>query len=524
MGAAPGRARLATLVETSRRLTATRARRQKVDLLADRLGKLAPAEVPLGVAYLSGALPQGKLGLGYAALRAAWPASAATEPTLSLAEVDAELTRIAAARGPGSAKERERRLRELLRRATREEQEYLGGLVLGELRQGALEGLVLEAVAQGAGVAAGRVRRAFLVSGDLGAVARATFEHGEISLDRFDIRLLEPLQPMLAQRAEDVADALSRLGRAGLEFKLDGARIQVHKRGDEVRVFTRGLNEVTGSVPEVVEAARGLAARELVLDGETLALRPDGRPHPFQATMRRFGRKRDDPALRASLPLSPFFFDCLYLDGTRLLDAAAAERWAALLSVVPEPLRVRRLETDDMAEAEAFAAEAWAAGHEGLVAKSLSAPYEAGSRGAGWLKVKRAHTLDLVVLAAEWGSGRRRGYLSNLHLGARHPATGSFVMLGKTFKGLTDKTLAWQTERLQQIEQHRDRYTVFVRPELVVEIAFDGVQQSPHYPAGLTLRFARVKGYRDDKTAGEADTIDTVRALFAAQSGSIDSR
>jgi DNA ligase-1 len=366
----------------------------------------------------------------------------------------------------------------------------------------------------------GQVRRAFLVSGDLGAVARAAFEHAGASLASFDIRLLEPLQPMLAQGAEDVADALSRLGRAGLEFKLDGTRIQVHKRADEVRVFTRRLNEVTGSVPEVVAAVRGLPAQELVLDGETLALRPDGRPHPFQTTMRRFGRRRDDPALRATLPLSPFFFDCLYLDGTSRLDEAGGERWAALLSVVPEPLRVRRLETDDPAEAGAFAEQAWAAGHEGLMAKSLSAPYEAGSRGAGWLKVKRAHTLDLVVLAAEWGSGRRLGYLSNLHLGARDPANDSFVMLGKTFKGLTDKTLAWQTERLQQIEQHRDRYTVFVRPELVVETAFDGVQQSPRYPAGLTLRFARVRGYRNDKPASQADTIDTVRALFVAQRGS----
>ncbi len=326
-----------------------------------------------------------------------------------------------------------------------------------------------------------------------------------------------PLQPMLAQPADDIAAALALLGTAALEWKVDGARVQVHKAGDEIRVYTRNLNDVTASVPEIVEAMRDLPARELILDGEAIAVTPDGAPQPFQVTMRRFGRKLDVARMRAELPLAVYFFDCLYRDGVSLVDRPAHERFDALADAVPAPLVVPRLITADVGAAEAFYADALARGHEGVMAKALDATYEAGSRGASWLKVKRAHTLDLVVLAAEWGNGRRKGWLSNLHLGARDPA-GGWVMLGKTFKGMTDALLAWQTRELLARETRRDAYTVHVRPELVVEIAFNDLQESPEYPGGLALRFARVKGYRADKRAEDADTIETVRALHAAQS------
>jgi len=324
---------------------------------------------------------------------------------------------------------------------------------------------------------------------------------------------MRPLKPMLAQTADDVSDALRELGSVALEFKLDGARVQVHKAGDEVRVFTRRLNEVTGAVPELVENARALPVREVILDGETLAIGPDGRPLPFQVTMRRFGRRLDVVEMRRRLPLSALFFDCLYLEGQDLTDAPARERFAALASAVTRSGLVTRLVTEDPDQAEAFFVTAVERGHEGLMAKSLDAPYEAGSRGSSWLKVKPAHTLDLVVLAAEWGSGRRQGWLSNLHLGARDPASGGFAMLGKTFKGMTDVMLDWQTQHLLSLELSRDGHAVQVRPELVVEVAFNDVQASPQYPAGLALRFARVKRYRPDKGPEQADTIETVRAI-----------
>jgi DNA ligase-1 len=358
-----------------------------------------------------------------------------------------------------------------------------------------------------------------MLAGDLGAVAIAALTGGGEALAGFDVELFRPLQPMLAQTAEGVGEALSRLGgAASLEAKLDGARVQVHRRGDEVRVFSRRLNEVTVAVPEVVEAARALPAHELILDGEVIALRPDRTPHPFQVTMRRFGRKLDVEAMRGELPLTPFFFDCLWRDGRELLSAPLAERAAALAELVPEAWRVERLVTSDAAAGDAFLRRTLDAGHEGVMAKALAAPYEAGSRGQSWLKVKLAKTLDLVVLAAEWGSGRRRGWLSNLHLGARDPA-GGFVMLGKTFKGLTDETLAWQTERLLALAAGREGHVVHVRPELVVEIAYNDLQASPHYPAGLALRFARVKGYRPDKSAADADTLGTVREAYSRATG-----
>ncbi len=505
---------LKEIVDTSQRVAATRARSEKIERLAAALRRLEPEEVAVGVAYLSGELPQGRIGVGPALVRDAFPEAAAPESTLRLLEVDASFRRIAEISGSGSAARRGRALHDLLARGTREEQDFLARLVLGELRQGALEGVMVEAVARAAGVAARSVRRALMFSGDLREVAQAAFGEGAAGLRRFSIQLFRPVLPMLAQTADRVGDALDRFETAALEYKLDGARVQVHRSGDDVRVYTRRLNDVSDAVPELVESVRALPVREIVLDGEALALRPDGRPQPFQVTMRRFGRRLDVSRMRGELPLSAYFFDILYLDGDALVDLPARERLEALDGALPGELVIPRTVTGAVEEAEAFLKRALAAGHEGVMAKALDGPYEAGRRGRTWLKLKPAHTLDLVVLAAEWGSGRRKGWLSNLHLGARDPASGGFVMLGKTFKGLTDETLEWQTRKLQELQVSRDAYTVYVRPELVVEIAFDGVQESPRYPAGLTLRFGRVKRYRPDKSASEADTIEAVRRIY----------
>jgi DNA ligase-1 len=375
---------------------------------------------------------------------------------------------------------------------------------------------MVEAVARAAEIPAAEVRRAVMLAGELGPVAAAAIGEGREGLSRFRLAVLSPIQPMLAQTGDDLDDALARISPASVEWKLDGARLQVHRLGNEVRGFTRNLADITDRIPEIVEVVRELDVEAIVLDGESIALDGDGRPRRFQQTMSRFGSKVKVAEVRKKVPLSPFFFDVLHLDGVDLIDRPARERLAALESRIPEPLRVPRIETEDVAEAQRFLEDALARGHEGVMVKALDAPYEAGRRGAGWLKVKVAHTLDLVVLAAEWGHGRRQGKLSNLHLGARDPENDTFVMLGKTFKGMTDELLAWQTERLQEIETHRDGHTVYVRPELVVEIAFDGVQTSTRYPGGVALRFARVKGYRPDKRTDEADTIETVRAIHAA--------
>jgi DNA ligase-1 len=508
---------LADLVDASTRAAQTASRLGKRDALAACLRAVAPDEIDIAVAFLSGETRQGRLGIGYATLSELRGGAAAATPALALREVDEALARIGATKGKGSAAERGALLSALFARATRAEQDFLVRLLVGELRQGALEGVMIEAIAAAAGVAVADVRRAAMFAGDLGAVARAALTEGAAGLARFAIELRRPVQPMLAQPAQDIAEALARLGTAALEFKLDGARVQVHKAGDDVRVFTRNLNDVTAAVPEIVEAVRAAPARELILDGEAIALAAGGAPQPFQVTMHRFGRKLDVDALRVALPLSVFFFDVLRFDGESLVERPARERFAALADALPGALVVPRLVTSDAAAAQAFYADALARGHEGVMAKALDAPYEAGSRGAAWLKVKRAHTLDLVVLAAEWGHGRRRGWLSNLHLGARDPAANAFVMLGKTFKGLTDELLEWQTRELLAREIGRDDYTVYVRPELVVEIAFNELQASPQYPGGLALRFARVKRYRPDKRAEDADTIDAVRAIYAAQ-------
>ncbi|MBT6147434.1 MAG: ATP-dependent DNA ligase [Gemmatimonadetes bacterium] len=507
---------LAELVDTSLKVTADRSRKRKIGLLAQTLTRLPVGERRAGIAYLCGQLPQGRIGVGGAALRNAMPASAADTPTLHIGEVDEVFTRIASLSGAGSGRARVQALADLLTRATAPEQAWLADLVFGELRQGAQEGILVEAIAQATQIEASLVRRAAMVAGDLLPVALAALEEGAGALAGFRLQLFTPVQPMLAQTADGVEDALEHFeGAIGLDYKLDGARVQVHRDGDDVQVYTRQMNDVTAAVPEVVELARALPVDRLILDGEALALDNQGRPLPFQATMRRFGRRLDVDALRQQLPLSCSFFDCLHADGEDLLDATTQHRLEVLTNAVGQKNTIPHIVTAQKAEAARFLHDALIAGHEGVMAKDLTATYEAGRRGAGWLKIKPSHTLDLVVLAVEWGSGRRQGKLSNLHLGARDPATGGFAMLGKTFKGMTDVMLQWQTEQLLLREIGRDGHTVHVRPELVVEIAFDGVQTSPKYPAGLALRFARVKRYRPDKLASDADTVDTVRQIHA---------
>ena len=511
--------RLDEVVQTSLRLRSEPGRRAKIDLLASLLRSAAPDEIEAAVAYLTGRLPQGKLGIGAAALRDACPHAVAPSPTLTLREVDAAFRAVSDLKGTGSSSEKIRVLRELQSRATAGEQQFLNRLLFGELRQGALEGLMAEAVARAAGIPAKDVRRAVMADGDLTSVAKAALTEGAEALGRLAIRLFRPVQPMLACAADDVGDAVGRLEEAILEFKLDGARIQIHKAGDEIKVFSRMLREVTPAVPEIVEAARALPVREMILDGEVLALRGDGRPHPFQTTMSRFGRKIDVEGTRATVPLTPVLFDLLYLDGADLTVEPLSVRAGLLGDRLPASLIVPRIVTSKPGEAAAFLEEALRRGHEGIMAKAPGALYEAGRRGRSWLKVKSAHTLDLVVLAVEWGSGRGRGKLSNIHLGARDPASGGFVMLGKTFKGMTDEILAWQTKTFLEMAIARDDWTVHVRPEVVVEIAFNDVQASPHYPGGLALRFARVKRYRPDKTPDQADTIAAVREIYRRATG-----
>ncbi len=511
--------RLQDLVTTSAAVAAASGRLEKIGHLADLLRRLPPGDVEVAVAFLSGRVRQGRTGIGPATVFEARPDTASPEATLELRDVDDAFARTAAMAGPGAPAERARVLRHLLTRATRQEQDFLIRLLAGELRQGALEGVLLEAVASASGVAAPLLRRAAMMAGDLALVAPAVLEAGEAGLAPFEVELMRPVQPMLAQPADDLAAAWEQLGGdVAVEWKLDGARIQVHKAGGDVRVFSRTLRDVTPAVPEIVDAARQLGPRELILDGEAIALKADGTPHPFQTTMQRFGRRLDVDRQRRELPLTPVFFDCLYVDGQPLLDHLQSERFQLLAGAAPS-LVVAAMVRPSRDAAERFAADALARGHEGVMVKALASRYLAGRRGQHWLKVKTARTLDLVVLAAEWGHGRRRGWLSNLHLGARDPDHGSFVMLGKTFKGMTDALLTWQTEQLLAREVSRDAYTVFVRPELVVEIAFNDLQRSPHYPGGLALRFARVKGYRPDKRAEDADTIETVREIFRKTTG-----
>lgn len=511
---------LAEVVRTHAAVAATRSRLRKRELLADALRAAAEGsdhddQVEVVAAFLSGRPRQRRTGLGWRTL-GALPTPAA-EPTLSSVEVDAVLEHLTTLAGPGSQAARAQAVAELFTRTTTEEQDFVRRLLLGELRQGALDSVLLDAIAEAGGVPLKVVRRAAMFSALSGPIARAALSGGVEALEAFRLEVGRPVRPMLASSAPDVAAAVERFDGAPVaaDVKLDGIRVQVHKAGDDVAVFTRSLDDITFRLPEVVAIAQALPVEAAVLDGEAIALDDAGRPRPFQETAARTGT-HDAEAQRGTVPLTAYFFDALHVDGTDLIDAPAAERWAALERVVPAPALVPRRVTDDAGEIADFFAETIAAGHEGLVIKDTHAPYDAGRRGAAWVKVKPRHTLDLVVLAVEWGNGRRQGLLSNIHLGARDP-DGGFVMLGKTFKGMTDQMLEWQTQRFTELavdpENIKDNYVVPLRPEQVVEIAFDGIQRSTRYPGGMALRFARVLRYRDDKTADEADTVDTVRSL-----------
>ncbi|MFE1364098.1 ATP-dependent DNA ligase [Streptomyces anulatus] len=504
---------LAELAQVSLAVAATSARSRKTALLADLFRNAGPEDVPVVIPYLAGRLPQGRIGVGRRSLGD--PVEPASGPTLTVAGVDAELTALAATSGPGSQALRRERLRALFAAATADEQRFLWALLTGEVRQGALDAVAADALAHAAGAPPADVRRAVMLAGSLQDVARVLLAEGPGALRAFRLTVGRPVQPMLAQSAASVGEALDKLGPCAVEEKLDGIRVQVHRDGDRIRAYTRTLDDITDRLPELVTAVAALDARRFVLDGELIALGEDGRPRPFQETASRVGSRRDVAGAAAHVPVVPVFFDALLVDDEDLLDRPFTDRHAALARLLPESLRVRRTlvaDPDDVqarAAADAFLADTLERGHEGVVAKDLTAAYSAGRRGASWLKVKPVHTLDLVVLAVERGSGRRTGKLSNLHLGARRP-DGTFAMLGKTFKGLTDALLDWQTEKLTELATDDDGYVVTVRPELVVEIAYDGIQRSTRYPAGVTLRFARVLRYREDKTAREADTVETV--------------
>jgi ATP-dependent DNA ligase I len=556
---------LSEIVATSAGVARSSGRRAKIEQIAGLLVRAPVDEVPIAVAFLSGDLTQRQIGVGYAALMGlgsgpGWAASRARSPapspaldntalaeavaaeeehtapasqaSLSLAETDRAFGEIGALTGPGSQGRRRELLSSLVGRATKDERDFLFRLVAGDLRQGALEGVMTDAVAKAAGAPAAEVRRAHQLRGSLAEVAKAALaavpggdQDVVAALRSFTLRVGQPVRPMLAASAPDLEAAFARISPAALEWKIDGVRIQIHRDGERARVFTRTLDDITERVPEIVAMAETLGVRSAVIDGEAVALRADGRPLPFQVTSARVASQSAPPsggrgAVRATVPLTAFLFDVLHLDGEDLIDIPASERFERLTAVAPPDVLIPRLVTSDHAKAGEFFADAIVRGHEGVVVKSLDSPYGAGRRGSDWIKVKPRTTLDLVILAAEWGHGRRTGWLSNLHLGARDPETGGFVMLGKTFKGLTDAMLTWQTERLLALSEDPGARTarpfgvVRVRPELVAEIAFDGVQASRRYPGGVALRFARVLRYREDKTAAEADTIETVRSLW----------
>ena len=503
------------MVAASRAATATRSRLAKTAAVAEALRAAGPDDAATVAAHLSGALPQRRVGVSWRGLAELPPPAA--EPSATVGEVDAALTTLSGLSGPGSAAARQAAVRTLFARLTAEEQDYLRNLVTGQLRQGALDGVMLQAIAAAADVPEAAVRRATMLAGYPGPVAVAALSGGVAALEAVHLEVGRPLRPMLAASAPDVPTAVDQAGGEGdayVDGKLDGIRLQAHREGDEVHLFTRSLDDITDRLPEVVEAVLAMPAQRLVVDGEAIALDASGRPRPFQETASRTMSSADVGRLRAEVPVTPFFFDLLHVDGTDLLDAPASERFARLAELVPQAHLVPRVRCTSVAEAHEFFERLVRDGHEGVVVKSPTAPYAAGRRGAGWVKVKPRHTLDLVVLAVEWGSGRRKGWLSNIHLGARDPGTGGFVMLGKTFKGMTDEMLRWQTERFTELATDgTDGWVVPVRPEQVVEVAFDGIQTSPRYPGGVALRFARVLRYRDDKRADEADTLDTVRAL-----------
>jgi ATP-dependent DNA ligase I len=500
---------LSEVVATSNRVASTSARSGKIAALASLLAELAADEVEAAVAFLAGEPRQGKIGVGWATI-VPLEVTPARDATLTIADVDRVISHLQTLGGPGSAASRQQHLGDLLGRATADEVDFIRRLLIGELRQGALEGVVTEAVAKAAGVRAESVRRSVMLAGNLPKVAAIALIEGESGLAAIGLEVLRPVQPMLAATAADVAEAIAANGLSSVEWKLDGARIQAHRVGDEVRLFTRNQNDVTARLPGVVDVVASLPGKRFILDGEVVGVGSDERPDPFQDTMSRFSRR---DGLGAAADLGVWWFDCLHVDGADLIDLPLVER-ASILATVAGQWRVPSVLTDDPAVAAAFLDGALAAGHEGVMVKSASSRYEAGRRGQAWRKVKPVRTLDLVVLAAEWGHGRRRGWLSNLHLGARDPA-GGWVMVGKTFKGLTDDLLTWQTARFLELEVGHHGGVVEVRPELVVEIALDGVQVSSRYSGGVALRFARVRRYRPDKVAAEADDINAVRALLA---------
>ncbi|MET9764799.1 ATP-dependent DNA ligase [Streptomyces sp. NPDC006372] len=500
------------LARVSQEVAATSARSRKTALLAELFREAEADDVPIVIPYLAGRLPQGRIGVGWKVLSR--PVAPAAEPGLTVRDVDVRLSELAKVSGPGSQAERARLVGALMGAATEDEQRFLIGLLTGEVRQGALDAVAVEGLAQATGAPPADVRRAVMLAGSLQAVAEALLADGPAALDRFRLTVGRPVWPMLAHSASSVAEAVDKLGACAVEEKLDGIRIQVHREGDSVRLYTRTLDDITDRLPEVTSAALKLRGERFILDGEVISFDEGGRPRSFQETAGRVGSRTDVATAARAVPVSPVFFDALSVDGHDLLDLPFAERHAELARLVPEPMRVRRTTVsrpDDVRTAEEFLAGTLERGHEGVVAKALDAPYSAGRRGASWLKVKPVHTLDLVVLAAEWGHGRRTGKLSNLHLGAR-TADGGLAMLGKTFKGMTDAMLTWQTERLQGIAVEDNGYVVTVRPELVVEIAYDGLQRSTRYPAGVTLRFARVVRYREDKRPEDADTVETLLA------------
>jgi DNA ligase-1 len=500
------------VVAVSDTVAATRSRLAKVDALAGLLAQLAPDELAPAVGFLLGKPRQGRVGVGWRGLSKA-AAEPAAEPSLTIDDVDGFLEQLTTLAGAGSAGQRTSAVRDVTARATKREQDFLGRMLLGEMRTGALEGVVIDAIARAAEQPGDVVRRAAMLSGDLGETARIALTGAPGELEAVGLVVGRPVLPMLAASAPTTAEAVATTGEASVEYKLDGARIQVHRSGDDVRIFTRNLADITHRLPEVADVVRAMPLRDVILDGETLALDEDDAPRPFQDTMSRFGA---DAAREAVL--HPWFFDVLHLDGRDLIDEPLAARRAALERIAPAH-RIPGVITADPDEAERVSRDALDAGHEGVVVKAIDSVYAAGRRGSSWVKVKPVHTYDLVVLAAEWGYGRRTGWLSNLHLGALDPTgefgePGAFVMVGKTFKGLTDALLTWQTEYFQEIETGRTAGAVQVAPTTVVEIAIDGVQRSTRYPGGVALRFARVKRYRDDKSAAEADTIQSLRALL----------
>jgi DNA ligase-1 len=506
--------RFEILVEVSERIRSTTKKKEKISLIADLLKQIRGKEVYLAVHYLSGNLPSGKLGVGWRTVQDALMDLLPSPAQLEITTIQAYLDDVAQASGPGSVEKKKQLIRQLFSKTGIKERNFLIGILMGEIRQGALEGLVLEAVAKASSLPAKMLRQAHMFAGNIGEVAEAALEKGAAGLDRFGPKLFHPVSPMLANPAEGEQEALTRLGEASWEYKLDGARIQVHKASDQIKIFTRHLKDVTTRLPEIVALANNFPIEEAIFEGEAIALRDNGKPFPFQITMRRFGRIQEVERMQKEIPLSSYFFDLLYLDGQPLFNQPYRARIRFLTDRIPSNFMIPSIVTADEKIATAFFKKSLQAGHEGIMAKALESPYIAGQRGYHWLKIKPTRTLDLVILAAEWGHGRRKGWLSNLHLGARDPQSGRFVMLGKTFKGLTDEMLQWMTQKLLTLEKHRNTYTVYVKPELVVEIAYSDLQESTRYPGGMALRFARVKGLRKDKSPDEADTIQAVWSIF----------